>query len=241
VSGETDRVIVNEKTVGKYLGPAHFMNEHLARTSRVGVAHGLAWTPVGGEVLVIEATWMPGARQLQVTGHLGDVMKESAQIAMSYLRANAERFGIDNETLSRRDVHIHVPAGATPKDGPSAGITIATALASLFTNRPVNHRIGMTGEITLTGNVLPIGGLREKIVAASRYGLETIILPRTNEQDLFFVPDYIKKIVKFVFVDEVDEVIKLALASGKHENSRKPRAPHSADGKLNHKRHRAKA
>jgi ATP-dependent Lon protease len=160
---------------------------------------------------------------------------------MSYLRANAERYGIDNETLSRRDVHIHVPAGATPKDGPSAGITIATALASLFTNRPVNHRIGMTGEITLSGNVLPIGGLREKIVAASRYGLETIILPRTNEPDLFFVPDYIKKIVKFVFVDEVDEVIKLALASGKHENSKKPRVPHVTDGKLNHKRHRAKA
>ena len=211
VAGEIEHATITEKTLDKYLGPAHFVDEKLGRKSRVGVAYGLAWTPVGGDVLVIESTWMPGARQLQVTGHLGDVMKESAQIALSYLRANAERLKIDSETLARRDIHIHVPAGATPKDGPSAGITIATSLASLFTNRPVKYHVGMTGEITLTGNVLPIGGLREKIVAASRYGLEQIILPRSNEKDLYLVPDYIKETMKFVFVDEVDEVIKLAL------------------------------
>jgi ATP-dependent Lon protease len=211
VSGEVEHASITDKTVSKYLGPAHFIDEKLARTSRVGVAYGLAWTPVGGEVLVIEATWMPGARQLQVTGHLGDVMKESAQIALSYLRANAERFQIDSDTLARRDIHIHVPAGATPKDGPSAGITIATALASLFTDRPVKHHVGMTGEITLTGNVLPIGGLREKIVAANRYGLETIILPRSNEMDLVQVPEHIKKSMTYVFVGGMEEVIKHAL------------------------------
>ena len=221
VSGEIEHATITEKSVGTYLGPAHFIDEKLGRSSRVGVAYGLAWTPVGGEVLVIEATWMPGARQLQVTGHLGDIMKESAAIALSYLRANAERYRIDSETLARRDIHIHVPAGATPKDGPSAGITIATALASLFSNRPVKHHVGMTGEITLTGNVLPIGGLREKLVAANRYGLETIIIPRSNEKDLYLVPDHIKKAMKFVFVDEMDEVIKLALENGR-KYSKKP-------------------
>ncbi len=215
VAGEIEHATISDKSVSGYLGPAHFIDEKLGRTSRVGVAYGLAWTPVGGDTLVIEATWMPGARQLQVTGHLGDVMKESAQIALSYLRANADRFKIDNDSLARHDIHIHVPAGATPKDGPSAGITIATALASLFTNRPVKHHVGMTGEITLTGNVLPIGGLREKIVAANRYGLETIILPRSNEKDLYQVPDHIKSAMKFIFVDEMDEVVKLALEQPK--------------------------
>ena len=138
-------------------------------------------------------------------------MKESALIALSYLRAHADHYHLDNEIFNRKDVHIHVPEGATPKDGPSAGITITTSLASLFMNRPVIHDLGMTGEITLSGNVLPVGGLREKIVAASRAGLKTLILPRSNEKDLFFVPEHIKKKLKFHFVGDISEVLKLAL------------------------------
>ncbi len=212
VSGDVkSRVTITDQTVEKYLGPAQYLEDMVNRLPGVGVALGLAWTPVGGDVLVIESTWMPGASKLQVTGQLGDVMKESAAIALSYLRANSQLYGIDNDTLARRDIHIHVPEGATPKDGPSAGITLTTSLASLFTNRPVKHSLGMSGEITLSGRVLPVGGLREKIVAANRHGLKTLILPRQNEKDLFFVPDYVKKAMTFHFVDDVGEVLKLAL------------------------------
>jgi ATP-dependent Lon protease len=219
-TGKTERCSISEKNVEKYLGPPHFQEEMLAKTSQIGVAHGLAWTPVGGDVLVIESTWMPGAKQLQVTGRLGDVMKESAQIALSYLRAHADHYHLDNEVFSRRDIHIHVPEGATPKDGPSAGITITTSLASLFMNRPVMQDLGMTGEITLSGNILPVGGLREKIVAASRAGLKILILPKSNEKDLYFVPEHIKKRLKFHFVENIAEVLKLALmppADGKEK------------------------
>jgi ATP-dependent Lon protease len=212
VSGEIKgRVSITENTVQTYLGPSQFLEDIVNRLPGVGVALGLAWTPVGGDVLVIESTWMPGSSKLQVTGQLGEVMKESAAIALSYLRAHAQRLHIDTDLLARRDVHIHVPEGATPKDGPSAGVTLATSLASLFTNRPVRHNLGMTGEITLAGRVLPIGGLREKIVAANRHGLKVLILPRLNEKDLFLVPDYVKKAMTFHFVDTVDDVLKLAL------------------------------
>jgi ATP-dependent Lon protease len=212
VTGKTTKVTVTEKNLDDYLGPARFLEEEVRKLPGVGVALGLAWTPVGGDVLVIESTWMPGTKQLQVTGQLGDVMKESAQIAMSYLRAHADQYGISTDEINRHDVHIHVPEGATPKDGPSAGITLATSLASLFTQRPVKHNLGMTGEITLAGRVLPVGGLREKIVAASRHGLKTIIMPSENEKDLFFVPDHIKKSIDFHFVDDIREVLQLALA-----------------------------
>jgi len=211
VAGRVRSATVSERTVGKYLGPAKFLEDELDFSMQPGVALGLAWTPVGGDVLVIESTWMPGNKQLQVTGQLGDVMKESAQIALSYLRSRAVKFGLDEKTLARRDIHIHVPEGATPKDGPSAGVTLVTSLASLFINRAVRSKLGMTGEITLTGRVLPVGGLREKIVAASRHGLKTILLPVENEKDLFHVPKHIKARLEFRFVKDIDEVLELAL------------------------------
>jgi ATP-dependent Lon protease len=213
VGGSRAKVAVTDKTVQTYLGPPHFLEDTMTKLPGIGVALGLAWTPVGGDVLVIESNWMPGGGKLQVTGQLGDVMKESAQIALSYLKANAAQYGIDNELLAKRDIHLHVPAGATPKDGPSAGITLATSLASLFTDRPVKQKLAMTGEITLTGRVLPIGGLREKLVAASRYGLKTILIPRANEKDLTQVPDYVKKSMTILPVDTMDEVLKLAVVT----------------------------
>ncbi|RPH95531.1 endopeptidase La [candidate division KSB1 bacterium] len=213
VTGKRTRATVTDKTVYDYLGPAQYLEDTVKEVPGVGVALGLAWTPVGGDVLVIESTWMPGSKQLQVTGQLGDVMKESAQIALSYLRANSEKYHLDNDIIARHDIHIHVPAGATPKDGPSAGVTLTTSLASLFSTRPVRRDLGMTGEITLSGRVLPIGGLREKIVAASRHGLKTVIIPRANEKDLFFVPAHIRKTLQFKFVDTIDDVLNLALMS----------------------------
>jgi len=211
VAGRLEPTTVTERNLQDYLGPAHYLEDTVKSVPGVGVALGLAWTPVGGDVLVIESTWMPGSKQLQVTGQLGEVMKESAQIAFSYLRANWEKYHIDVEQLARRDVHIHVPEGATPKDGPSAGVTLATSLASLFSGCAVRRGMGMTGEITLAGRVLPVGGLREKIVAASRHGLKTIVLPRANEKDLHFVPAHIRKTLSFKFVDTIDDVLDLAL------------------------------
>lgn len=229
VSGKRQTALITDTTLNEYLGPAHYLEDTVRNVPGVGVALGLAWTPVGGDVLVIESTWMPGSKQLQVTGQLGDVMKESAQIAFSYLRANYKKYHVDVEQLAKRDVHIHVPEGATPKDGPSAGVTLAVALASLFSGRPVRRNLGMTGEITLAGRVLPVGGLREKIVAASRHGLKTIILPRANEKDLYFVPEHVRNSLTFKFVDTIDDVLDLALeplrepkkTAGKRRRSKK--------------------
>ncbi|MFZ5432915.1 MAG: endopeptidase La [Calditrichota bacterium] len=221
VTGKNRSATISDKTIDKYLGPARFLEEELDLKLGPGVALGLAWTPIGGDVLVIESTWMPGSGKLQVTGQLGDVMKESANIALSYLRSRAEQHGIDPEQLAKRDIHIHVPEGATPKDGPSAGVTLVTSLTSLFTNQTVKHKLGMTGEITLTGKVLPIGGLREKIVAASRHGLKTIILPKANEKDLYHVPDHIKKLLKFHFVERIDDVLEIALQPERKDKKRK--------------------
>ena len=220
VAGRGELTAVTEQNVQDYLGPAHYLEDTVKFLPGVGVALGLAWTPVGGDVLVIESTWMPGSKQLQVTGQLGEVMKESAQIAFSYLRANWEKYHIDVEQLAKRDVHIHVPEGATPKDGPSAGVTLATSLASLFSGCPVRRGMGMTGEITLAGRVLPVGGLREKLVAASRHGLKTIIMPRANEKDLYFVPAHIRKTLSFKFVDTIDNVLDLALEPPSAKKSR---------------------
>ncbi|MBU0508020.1 endopeptidase La [bacterium] len=213
VAGRIQSATISDRTVGNYLGPASFSEDELDFAMQPGVALGLAWTPVGGDVLVIESTWMPGNKQLQVTGQLGDVMKESAHIALSYLRSRAAQYGLDEKQLSRRDIHIHVPEGATPKDGPSAGVTLVTSLASLFTNRPVRNKLGMTGEITLTGRVLPVGGLREKIVAASRHGLKMIAMPAMNKKDLYHVPDHIKAMLEFRFVESIDDVLEIALQS----------------------------
>jgi ATP-dependent Lon protease len=205
-------VNLTEETTLEYLGPKKFISEVSERLKKPGVAIGLAWTGYGGDILFIEATKMPGKGVFKMTGRLGDVMKESAEAAYSYVRANSDKFGIEKDFYKKYDIHIHVPAGAIPKDGPSAGVTMVTAIVSLLTNRPVNNELGMTGEISLRGNVLPIGGLKEKSTAAHRAGLKHILAPYLNSKDFDEVPDKVKKDLKITFVKEVDDVIKLALS-----------------------------
>jgi ATP-dependent Lon protease len=204
-------VVETEEDLRKILGPAKFTNEVIDRTEDPGVATGLAWTPVGGSILFVEATKMPGKGRLTLTGQLGDVMKESAQTALSYVRANANRFGIEPRFIDGSDLHIHVPAGAMPKDGPSAGITLATALVSLLTAIRVRHDVAMTGEITLRGRVLPIGGLKEKVLAAHRAGIKRVIVPERNRADLDEIPQEVKRDLEFVFVARAEQVIEAAL------------------------------
>jgi ATP-dependent Lon protease len=204
-------IVRTEDDLRRSLGPARFTNEVAERTEDPGVATGLAWTPVGGAILFVEATKMPGKGKLTLTGQLGDVMKESATAALSYVRANAERFGISRTFVEDSDIHIHVPAGAMPKDGPSAGVTVLSALVSLLTGVRVRHDVAMTGEITLRGRVLPIGGLKEKVLAAHRAGIKRVVVPERNRADLDEVPDEIKKGLEFVFVGKMDEVIEAAL------------------------------
>ncbi len=204
-------VVRTEEDLRPSLGPARFTNEVAERTEDPGVATGLAWTPVGGAILFVEATKMPGKGTLLLTGQLGDVMKESATAALSYVRANAERFGISRTFVDGSDIHIHVPAGAMPKDGPSAGVTMLSALVSLLTGVRVRHDVAMTGEITLRGRVLPIGGLKEKVLAAHRAGIKKVIVPERNRADLDEVPDEIKKSLEFVFASKMDDVIEAAL------------------------------
>jgi ATP-dependent Lon protease len=204
-------VVRTEEDLRRSLGPAKFTNEVAERTEDAGVATGLAWTPVGGAILFVEATRMPGKGKLILTGQLGDVMKESATAALSYVRANAERFGISRTFVDDNDIHIHVPAGAMPKDGPSAGVTMLSALVSLLTGVRVRHDVAMTGEITLRGRVLPIGGLKEKVLAAHRAGIKRVVVPERNRADLDEVPDEIKKGLEFVFASRMDEVIEAAL------------------------------
>ena len=184
------------------------MNE---RTSVPGIVPGLAYTPFGGDILFIEATRMPGGRGFQITGSVGNVMQELARAALSYVRSRAEAMGLQDEFFEKNDIHMHVPAGSTPKDGPSAGVTMATALVSLISGRKVKPHLGMTGEITLRGQVLPIGGVKEKVLAAHRNGLQTVILPKRNQFDLEDVPDEIKKSMEFIFVETVDDVLNAAL------------------------------
>jgi ATP-dependent Lon protease len=181
------------------------------------VATGLAWTPTGGDILFIEATKMPGSKGFTLTGQLGDVMKESAQAALSYVRSKAEELGVSGDFFEEIDIHLHVPAGSIPKDGPSAGVTMATALASLLLKKPVRSDVGMTGEITLRGQVLPVGGVKEKILAAHRVGLKTVILPQRNEPDLDDVPKDVKEEMKFILADQMDQVFRAALAEGQEE------------------------
>jgi len=209
--GETAPFDVTAKLTRQLLGKARFYNEARERTETPGVATGLAWTPVGGDILFIEATRMPGNKGFLVTGQLGDVMRESAQAAFSYVRSKSQELGIDPESIEKSDVHLHIPEGATRKDGPSAGVTMATALVSLFTNRRVKDNIAMTGEITLRGRVLPVGGIKEKALAAHRAGLDTVILPCRNERDLEELPDEIRKDMTFVLVERVEEVWNAAL------------------------------
>ncbi len=209
--GNTEKVIVTPEVVPEFLGPPKFIEEIAERQPQVGVATGLAWTPFGGSVLFVETTKMPGKGSLTITGHLGEIMKESAQAALSYVRSRSEQLGIPEDFFSKHDIHIHVPAGAIPKDGPSAGITMATALASLATERPVRHDIAMTGEITLTGRILPVGGIKEKVLAAKEAGITEIILPAQNEKDLVEIPEHIRNSLRFHFVENMDEVLEIAL------------------------------
>jgi ATP-dependent Lon protease len=208
--GKRKRVRIDERRVRSWLGRPRFSGEIRKRTSDPGVATGLAVTPVGGDVLYIEATAMPGEGRLIVTGQLGEVMRESAQAALSWVRSHASDLGLEADWFEGKDVHIHVPAGAVPKDGPSAGIALATALASLALNRPVSEEGAMTGEITLTGQVLPIGGVREKVLAAQRAGVTTVVLPKENEGDLDDLPREVRKSMNFVPADSIDEVIEAA-------------------------------
>jgi ATP-dependent Lon protease len=212
---------IRPETVAELLGKPRFQPEVKRRTSEPGVATGLAWTPVGGDVLFVEAIAYPGEGKLQITGQIGEVMKESAAAALSYVRnlngehaarASDPGFGdVPPEWFSEHDVHLHVPAGAIPKDGPSAGITMATAIASRVTDRPVRSDTAMTGEITLSGMVLPIGGLKEKALAAQRAGINRLIIPRRNERDIDDIPEPLRKKMKFTLVDSVDEVLDAAL------------------------------
>ena len=209
--GDKKKVHVIPEVVHEYLGAKIFFSEVAERCNKPGVVIGLAWTAFGGDILFIEASKMPGKGVLKLTGKLGDVMKESAQAAFSYIRSNAKTYGIDQNFYKKYDIHIHVPAGAIPKDGPSAGVAMISSMVSLLTDKPIKNYLGMTGEISLRGNVLPIGGLKEKSTAAHRAGLKHIIAPFLNEKDLEEIPAKVKKDLKITFVKEVEDVIKLAL------------------------------
>ncbi len=209
--GDLAKATISAKDIQKYLGPVRITSEAAARTSKPGVVVGLAWTPTGGDLLFIEATAMKGKKNLTLTGQLGDVMKESATAALSFIRSNAGDLGIPKDFFEETDIHVHVPAGAIPKDGPSAGVTMLTALVSLLMNKTVKKDLAMTGEITLRGLVLPVGGIKEKVLAAHRAGVKTIILPKWNRKDLVDIPQKVQKDIEFHFVDDMLEVLKIAL------------------------------
>ncbi len=223
---KTDPITVTPEDLNKYLGPARFESELAQRTASPGVVTGLAYTPVGGEILFIEATQMPGKGSLTLTGQIGEVMRESVQAAFSLLKHNATHLGIDPKAFAETDVHVHVPAGAIPKDGPSAGIAMYTALTSLFTGNTVRPDLAMTGEITLRGLVLPIGGVKEKVIAAQRAGIKTVILPERNRKNLEEIRDDVRKLLKFEFASTVDEVLAIAFKSTTHKLNGKPK-PHN--------------
>jgi ATP-dependent Lon protease len=239
VGGKTDKAIVSRETVAKTLGPVKFEPELASRTSVPGVATGMAYTPYGGEILFIEASRMPGKGMITLTGQIGDVMRESATAAFSLVRSRAKSLGIDPQLLSESDIHIHVPAGAIPKDGPSAGVAMFTALASLLLNKPVRHDLAMTGEITLRGLVLPIGGLKEKTLAARRAGIKQVIVPKRNEKDLPEIPTEVKQSLEFHFVDNTDLVLRIALGHPIRKGSEPPAKRVNGNGNGNGKRKRA--
>jgi len=209
---------------GKYLGPKRYFSEIAEKKGEVGVAVGVVWTPAGGEILFVEASKMKGTKTLSLTGQLGDVMKESAQAALSYLRSRANEYGIDEDLFASHDIHIHVPAGAIPKDGPSAGIAMAVALASTLSGREVEPGVAMTGEITLRGKVLPVGGIKEKVLAAKRAGIETFVLPERNRMDLQKIPDRIRRNLRFVFIETIDEALEVTLSDSKNLKKRRNNA-----------------
>jgi ATP-dependent Lon protease len=211
LDGRDYSVEITSENLAEHLGVPRYRSVRQEEHHEVGLATGLAWTEVGGEILPIEVTLMPGKGALRLTGKLGDVMQESAHAAMSFVRSRAEEYGIARDFNRKLDVHIHVPEGAIPKDGPSAGITMCTALVSALTRMPVRHDVAMTGEITLRGKVLPIGGVKEKLLAAHRIGVTTAVLPRENEKDLADVPKNVLEAIRVELVDHIDEVLKIAL------------------------------
>ena len=213
--GKSDSVNIDTDEVIKILGPLKFESEVALRVSMPGIVTGLAWTPVGGDILFIEAAKVPGSGNLILTGQLGDVMKESAQAALSLVKSKAEKLGIDAEIFKNYDVHIHMPAGATPKDGPSAGTAMFTALVSLLTDKTVRQDTAMTGEISLRGIVLPIGGVKEKCIAAARAGITRVLLPKRNQRDLEDIPESAKKQLEFFWLEKVEDAIDLALSRDK--------------------------
>jgi len=229
--GETEVVKITPERVREFLGRQRFFgNEEIAeRTSIPGVATGLAYTPTGGDVLFIEASRMPGSKSFQLTGSLGDVMQESAHAALSYVRSRAKQLSLDPEFFNDSDIHLHVPAGSQPKDGPSAGVTMATALVSLVSGRPVKPDVGMTGEITLRGQVLPVGGIKEKVLAAHRSSLKTVILPKRNDADLEDLPEEVRKDINYIFVETIDQVLDAALEPpAKNPRKKTRKMPESA-------------
>lgn len=218
--GKDKTFIIRAQSIHKYLGVPKFLPEEEMESDEVGVATGLAWTESGGDIIYVEATTMKGKGNLTLTGQLGDVMKESAQAALSYVRSRAKNLGISDEIFSKTDLHIHVPAGAIPKDGPSAGITMATSIASALTGRAVSKSIAMTGEVTLRGRVLPIGGLKEKTLAAKRMGIKKVIMPKRNKKDLEDIPKYVKKDMEFIFAETMDDVLEKALQKNVHRQQK---------------------
>ena len=206
---------ITKENVHEFLGSPKILPDVLSKKDQIGVATGLAWTPTGGEIMFIETTAMRGRGNLMLTGKLGDVMKESAQAALSYAKSNAKELGINEDYFQDRDIHIHVPEGAIPKDGPSAGIALATSMISLFIGRPVRRDVAMTGEITLRGNVLPIGGLKEKILAARRAKIKKVIIPHLNLKDLDELPPDVRSSLQIIPVEDVTQVLKLAIGSSR--------------------------
>ncbi len=222
--GGKEKQTIRASNLDQYLGPVKFYSELADHSKQPGVATGMAWTASGGEILFVESTRMPGNKELTLTGQLGDVMKESARAALSYIRSHAAQIGIDEDFFKKADIHIHVPAGAIPKDGPSAGITMVMSLISLLTVRPTRMKLAMTGEITLRGRVLPVGGIKEKVLAAHRAGIKIVIIPAKNEKDLEDVPPEVRKRIEFVAVDTIDDAVEAAFGQGivKKQKNRKP-------------------
>jgi ATP-dependent Lon protease len=219
--------VITPQALSKYLGPPDFTEQKIGNEDEVGVATGIAYTEVGGDVMPIEVSLMPGKGQMTLTGQLGEIMQESVQAALSYTRAHAKEYGIKSGSFESLDIHLHIPEGAVPKDGPSAGITMATALISAFSQYKVRHDVAMTGEITLRGKVLPIGGLKEKLIAAHRAGVKTVIIPTQNKKDLVDIPKRIRREMNIIFASQMDEVLKHALIMTKKRSTKKLANPSS--------------
>jgi ATP-dependent Lon protease len=230
VESDSKTFKVTEENLTKYLGPRKYSSQMIEENDAVGIATGLAWTSAGGDILFIEVSTMPGKGNLILTGQLGDVMKESMQAAFTYIRARWETFGLSKDLFEKIDIHVHVPEGAVPKDGPSAGVSITTAMVSAITQHSVKRDVAMTGEITLRGRVTEIGGVKEKVIAAHRAGIKTIILPKDNKKDLEEIPDEIKKELNFRFADRIEDVLAVAFHDTNWTSGKKVKVPGKKKG-----------